>query len=111
MHDHFLGLDKMGFFINRIRKSDFSQSAKLISTIFKNHLPAPKIFGGEINLVETQELKIPGNEVKVPGSRNIHHISPIQNFQLAQNQHSTPRPRSTQAPHAEVFISFILLSY
>jgi len=70
-----------------------------------NHLPAPKIFGGEINLVETQELKVPGNEVNVPGSRNIHHISPKSNFQFTHNQHSTSRPRSSQAPHVEGLIS------
>jgi len=70
-----------------------------------NHLPAPKIFGGEINLVETQELKVPRNEVNVPGSRNIHHISPKSNFQFTHNQHSTSRPRSSQAPHVEGLIS------
>jgi len=72
-----------------------------------NHLPAPKIFGGEINLVETQELKIPQNEVKVPGARNIHHISPKPHLQsFIPNQQPTPRPRSSQAPRSEGFHSF-----
>jgi len=57
-----------------------------------NHLPAPKIFGGEIILAETQELKIPELEVKFPGSRNIHHLSP---------KPVSPRPRSSQAPLIE----------
>ena len=62
-------------------------------TFNQSHLPAPKIFGGEINLVETQELKIPELEVKFPGSRNIHHISP---------KPVSPRPRMTQTPLIEV---------
>jgi len=39
------------------------------------HIPAPKIFGGEINLLETQELSVLQNEVKT-ASRNVHHIAP-----------------------------------
>ena len=64
----------------------------------QSHLPAPKIFGGEINLVETQELKVPKLEVKFPGTRNIHHISP---------KPVSTRPRSSQAPLIEV-LKFLL---
>jgi len=69
-----------------------------------SQLPAPKIFGGEINLVETQELKISQNEVKSTESRNIHHLSPkpppLHNFQRKQ-------PTATRhSGGAEVLSSF-----
>ena len=106
MHEHrFLGLVRKNYSLLTELSDQILVKETNEILFFKNHLPAPKIFGGEINLVETQELKIPGNEV--PGGRNIHHISPKQNFQFAQNQHPTPpRPRSSQAPHTEVLMSF-----
>jgi len=67
-----------------------------------SHLPAPKIFGGEINLVETQELKILENEVLVSGGRNIHHISPTPHLRtLVQPHQLSARPRSIQASQTE----------
>eukprot|EP00092_Neocalanus_flemingeri_P015418 GFUD01016686.1.p1 GENE.GFUD01016686.1~~GFUD01016686.1.p1 ORF type:complete len:455 (+),score=127.05 GFUD01016686.1:199-1563(+) len=72
-----------------------------------SHLPAPKIFGGEINLVETQELKISQNEVKSTGSRNIHHLAPKPPLHaFPQKQKTSPRPRSSSQPLTEGLGSF-----
>jgi len=67
-----------------------------------SHLPAPKIFGGEIILAETQELKISRNEVKPTGSRNIHHLSPKPPLHtFVRDQQTSPRPRSSSEPLTE----------